>query len=256
MPDIDLGALSITDADPTDAVLVRRGDVPYEMALVAPAAGGGGVSQEDFDDLEAEVADARGDRSTLGLRISNISNFASPNAGGVISGQYYDNAFHGTVSAALAGIANRLDMAPFFTSQALTIDQIGVAVATAASGALGRCFIYEAGVDGWPDALVYEGADDLDFSTTGYKSHSFDFTFEAGRQYWLGCRFSATGTIRAVNVSSAVNLGVNGPTGAQYFTVLRRTLAFATPLPSAWSFVAGDRAANVAPPSIRMRAAV
>jgi hypothetical protein len=36
---------------------------------------------------------------------------------------------------------------------------------------------------------------------------------------------------------------------------LRRTLAFATPLPQNWGFLLADRVANITPPSIRMRAA-
>jgi hypothetical protein len=208
----------------------------------------------DTSALETEIAEARGDRSDLNKRISTISNFASPNAGGVIVGQYYDNAFQGTASATLAGAANRIDMAPFYTSQRLRIDQLGVAVSTAAAGAFGRCFIYGSDEAGWPSELLYEGDGDLNFDTTGYKPHSLDFTFDAGRQYWLGVRYSSTGTIRAVNAGSAVNLGVNGAAGSNYFTVVRRTLAFATPLPANWNFVTGDRVANVAPPSIRMRA--
>lgn len=204
--------------------------------------------------LTAEIAEARGDRSSLNLRISTISNFASPNAGGIIPGQYYDNAFQGTGSATAAGSANRVEMAPFYTSQTLRIDQIGVAVSTASAGAFMKCFIYESGADGWPNELLYEGDTNLDVGTTGFKFHALDFTFDSGRQYWLGVRYSGAGTIRTINVSSAVNLGINGNAGSNYFTALRRTITYANPLPANWDFVNGDRAANVTPPSIRMRA--
>lgn len=211
--------------------------------------------QELLNALESEIIAARGDRSELGLRISNLSNFASPNAGGVIVGQYYDNAFQGTASSTLAGAANRVDMAPFFTSQRLRIDQLGAAVSTAVASSLVRFFIYESGPEGWPDALVYEGDTDLSAATTGYKFHELDFTFDAGRQYWLGVRHSSTATLRSINAGSAVNLGVNGSAGTNYFRALRRTLTFATPLPATWGFLNADRVANVTPYSIRMRAA-
>lgn len=203
--------------------------------------------------LEAEIVAARGDRSSIGLRLSNISNFASPNAGGIIVGQYYDNAFQGTGSSTLAFAANRMDLAPFYTSQRMRIDQIGVAISTASAGAA-RCVIYNSDADGWPDALELS-ADILDTGATGYRSANVDFTFDSGRQYWLGLHTAAAPTARSVNVSSAVNLGVNGSGGTNYFTVLRRTITYASGAPATWGFVTADRVANVTPVSVRMRAA-
>jgi len=208
-----------------------------------------------ISDVETEIAQARGGRTELGLRLDTISNFASPNAGGIIAGQYYDNAFQALSSTVLAGVAGRVEMAPFYTSQPLTIDQIGVSVSTAVTGALARCFIYGSDAAGWPGALAWEAGDDLNCATTGFKGHSLAFSFDSGRQYWLGVHHSSTAAIRAINLGSAVNLGINGSGGTTYFSVLRRTIAFSTPMPEAWGFVAADRAAGIPPPSIRMRAA-
>jgi hypothetical protein len=221
----------------------------------APGEGLVTLTEADIQANITEVVDARGDRSQLGLRISTISNFASPNAGGVLVGNYYDNAFHGTASATLAGAANRIDMAPFFTSQRLRIDEIGVSVATAVASALGKIVIYGSGPTGWPTVLLYEGSSNLDFGTVGYKFHSLDFTFDAGRQYWLGVRSSSTATLRTLTLGSAINLGVNGSNGANYFSILRRTITYANAAPNPWDFVTSDLVANVTPPSIRMRAA-
>ena len=204
--------------------------------------------------VASEVAEARGDRSTLHKRISCISNFASPNAGGIVVGNYYDNCFQGSASGSLAGATGRFTLAPFYTSDHLPIDQIGVLVATAVAGALGKIVIYSSGADNWPDALEWESGD-LDFGTTGFKSAPLSYTFDAGRQYWVGVRESSTATLRTVAVASAVNLGVGGSTGTSYYTVLRRTLAYATATPALWNFVKTDLAANVTPPSIRFRAA-
>lgn len=205
--------------------------------------------------LRGEVEAARGDRSQLGLRISTIANFASPNAGGIVTGNFYDNSFHGGGSATLAGVANRLDLAPFFTSVPLRIDQIGVAVSTAVAGALGRVCIYTANADGWPDELVFEGASNLDFSTTGYKAHSLDLRLDSGRIYWLGGLQSSTATLRTISTVSAVNLGLQSSSSTQYFTVVRRTHTFADPLPASFGFVPSGLTANITPPSIRFRAA-
>lgn len=206
--------------------------------------------------LDGKVTDSdvRGGAASLNDRLGCISNFASPNAGGVVTGQYYDNSFQGTASSTLAGAANRLDLAPYYTSVPLSIDQIGVAVSTAVAAATGKVVIYSADADGWPDVLLYESGD-LDFSTTGYKSAALTFTFDSGVQYWVGVHHSSTATIRSINVSSAVNLGLTSSSAANYATILRRTVAYANSAPSPWNFVNRDRVANTTPPSIRFRAA-
>ena len=187
-------------------------------------------------------------------RVDVISNFASPNAGGFVVGQFYDNSFRGAASSTLAGAANRMDLAPFYASAPLKIDQIGAAVSTAVTGALFKIVIYSAGQDGWPDQLLLETAD-ISAAVTGYAFETVNFTFARGTQYWVGIRQSSTATFRTVNVSSAVNLGLTSSAAANYATILRRTLAYATAAPQTWNFVNSDRVANVTPPSIRFRAA-
>lgn len=210
--------------------------------------------QTNINLVTNEVIEARGDRSTIDKRISCISNFASPNAGGIVSGNYYDACFHGSATGTLAGAANRFTLSPYYSSNHLVIDQIGVLVSTAVASALGKIVIYENGLDNWPDTLLFESSN-LDFSTTGFKSQALSFTFDADRQYWLGIRESSTATLRTISVASAVNLGVAGATGTSYYTVLRRTITFANPAPTNWAFVKTDLVANTTPPSIRMRAA-
>lgn len=196
-------------------------------------------------DVDSKAADAR---------VDVVSNFASPNAGGVVTGQYYDNSFHGTASSTLAGAAGRLDLAPYYTSVPLTIDLIGIAVSTAVASAQAKVVIYSSDANGWPDALLYESGA-LDCGTTGYKFETLDFMFERGTQYWVGVRHSSTATLRTINVSSAVNLGLTSNAASNYATILRRTVTFANAAPSPWNFVNGDRVANTTPPSIRFRAA-
>lgn len=222
------------------------------MWQLAPGSGGG--TPPGYDDLVAEIEAARGDRSQLGLRIDTISNFASPASGGIVPGKYYDNSFHGATPTVLIGAANRVDMAPYFSSQSLSIDQLGIGVSTGVGGALVRCFIYSAGSNGWPDTLLHE-TPDLSAASAVYTFETLSFDFDAGRQYWLGVRHSSTATVRTIPLTSAVNLGLSNNSNATYLTVIRRTLAFATPLPSTWGFTDSELVSNVTPPSIRMRAA-
>lgn len=118
--------------------------------------------------------------------------------------------------------------------------------------------IYSAGSDGWPDALEWapDLADVLSGATATYVSHSLDFTFDTGRTYWLGvkCGASAT-TTRAINVSSAMNLGISGATATSYYTAIQRVTTIDTAWETSWGFNPVELVANVSPTSIRMRCA-
>lgn len=81
----------------------------------------------------------------------------APNAGGIIPGRYYDNAAASVGNSNYNSAADRVDLAPFVTSRPLRVDEIGLAVATAGSAAYGRAFVYQAGADGWPADLLFEG---------------------------------------------------------------------------------------------------
>ena len=202
--------------------------------------------------LQAEIAEAR-------AHLSAVSAFAAPNAGGIVPGRYYDNATTSVTNSNYTSAVDRVDMTPFITSRPLRVDQIGFAVATAGSAAYGRAFVYEAGADGWPSDLLFEG-DDLDLNSANFRGHTLasPITFEANRVYWVGWRFGAATTyavMRGLNISSAPNLGLAASSSNNYLSVLRRTIPFATRLPATWGFVGSDIAASV-PPSIRMRATV
>lgn len=186
-------------------------------------------------------------------RVDVVSNFASPNAGGVISGQYCDNSFHAAASAALAGVANRMDLAPYYTSVDLPIDRLGVAISTAVAGASVKIVIYESDENGWPSNLLYETAS-LSGAVVAFVEEALTFTFLRGKQYWVGVRHSSTCAVRCVALTSAVNLGLSSNTAANYSTILRRTVTFANAAPNPWNFVNTDRTSNITPPSVRFRA--
>lgn len=185
-----------------------------------------------------------------------IARMASPFGASAISGQFYDQSFDATGPGTLAGVANRLDLSPFYAPFDLTVDQIGVACSTGVASAVGRCVVYASGTDNWPAARLFYGAADLGFATTGYKAHTLStpyFTFAANTLYWVGIHQSSTATLRTGSLSGSPNLGVNGSNGTNYFNILRRSVTYASGAPDPWSFVAGDRA-NGLPVSIRMRA--
>ena len=213
---------------PTDLFLIERDNVPYRAPI---------------SDIPAPAV------------VDIISNFASPNAGGYIPGRYYDNSFHAAGSGNLAGEANRAEMSPFFVSQSVTIDRLGIAIQpTAIASALLRCFIYDSTSQGWPDQLLYEGDTDLSGAAVAYVAHELDFSFNTGIQYWIGVRYSSNSTIRGVSLSSCCTLGLTAAAGASYYTKVLRTIPFADALPQSWAFQLSDLGAGVCP-SIRFRAA-
>ena len=205
--------------------------------------------------IKQEVEDARAGKQNLNTRITTISNFASPNAGDVHSGLFYDNSFHAANSATLAltNLANRLTVAPFYTSRDLSIDQIGVAVSTAAASSLGKILIYSSTATERPGLRLLNPADELDFSTSGFKAHSVDFTFEAGRQYWIGLHCVGTAAIRSIPITSAVNLGLTSSSGNNYFTAVSIPLGYPDDAPASWAFATSQLQA-ITPPSFRFRA--
>lgn len=210
----------------------------------------------EYAALLAEVVAARGAHASLASRQAAVERIASVNAGGVIPGRYYDNAFAAAQTANAAGAANRVELAPFFLSRQLTVDRIGVSVATGVPAALGRCCVYASGADGWPGDLIWEGGGDLDLSAVAFVEHvlAAPITLAASTVYWLGHRHSSTATLRGVAVGSALSLGPVSSASNQYASVIRRTLAFATALPATWGFAEADLVGNVSPPAIRMRA--
>ena len=203
--------------------------------------------------LQAEIAEARS-------QLAAVATFASPNAGGIVPGRYYDNATGSTNSSLYTGAANRVDMVTFITSVPLTVNQIGFAINTPGSGAYARAFIYSSGADGWPKSLMYESNSDLDLNSGTFQGETLasPFTFEANRIYWIGWRFGTAttyATMRGVAVSSVPNMGLSASNSNTYCSVLRRNIPFNTPMPVTWVFDQSELAANIIAPSFRMRAA-
>ncbi|WP_065169865.1 hypothetical protein [Paracoccus sp. MKU1] len=219
---------------------------------------GEGADPAEFEALRDEVVAARGSRTSLGLRISTISDFACPNAGQALPGRYVDQSFHGTAANNYTPGQRRLEISPFYTSQSLLVDHIGFLVQSGSAGFIGRAYIYSATPEGWPNALLYEGPD-LDLSASGFVGADLaaPFSFETGRTYWLGFRNVDVGgaQLRAVPTSNCVNLGLLGPDSNQYVTILRRSLTAAAAAPDPWAFVESDMVGNVTPVSFRMRVA-
>lgn len=193
--------------------------------------------------------------SELSEKINTTSDFASGTGGGLVTGQYYDSALHLSTSSTLAGVANRMELMPFFASSDMSIDRIGVSVSTGVASATCKLVIYNAGTDGWPSTVAWEGSSNLDCSVAAFVEETLSFTFTGGKRYWLAVRHSSTATLRTVPVSGMLSLGLQTSNGTTYFGFIRRTVTYANAAPSPWVFSASELVANTGCISIRMRKA-
>ena len=148
----------------------------------------------------------------------------------------------GAATGTLAGAANRMDIFPFIPRDDLTLDRLAVNVTTLIAGALGKIVVYSSDATGRPASLLLETAD-LDFSTAGVKPATVALTLRRGVTCWLGIRHSSTATLSAW--ASAATPDLNGGTPVTSARkVLRRTLAYATPAPASWGYLASETSAG------------
>jgi hypothetical protein len=259
---LGLGSAAFTETTAYQAPLVSADNIKTingESVLGAGdlviAGGGGGVSQAAFDTLADEVVAARGSRAALGDRIGVISRAASPIAGGIVPGRYYDGSLHPDIlSSSTIGVVDQCDIAPFYNSRAILIDRIGGLVVTAVAGALVKIVVYDTGADGWPSTLLLETGD-IDAGVAGLAEIAVTFTFEPDRQYWVGYRYSSTARMRSQGYGSSIGLGCASPISTSYANRLRRAITYAAPAPASWGFVEADLDGSGVPPHVRFRAA-
>jgi len=211
----------------------------------------------DLKAEQSEILAARAAAPSLNARISNISNFASPNAFNYISGQYYDNSFHAGSTSTKFLNTNRMYLSPFFVSGNVIIDQLGVSVSTAGAATL-HMAIYESNASNHPTTKIWtsESLTPLDCTTTGGKFFALspNFTFQAGKYYWIAIHSSGSATVRAANANSSVNLGLINLSGASFYTILQKVIPFVDGMPDPIGFFVSDRVVGTVP-STRMRIA-
>lgn len=169
-------------------------------------------------------------------------------------GRYFDNSPTGHAGATLAGAAGRIDLAPMYVPEAVTVDRIGCNVSTAVAASRFRALVYEAGPDGRPSTLLLSTGG-LSGAAAGTIEATVSFQFLPGKRYWVGTHHSSTCTLRCVAATAGYPLGLASSTGAGTATVVRKVVTFGTSSPATWTWADGDLTAGVAPPSVRFRVA-
>lgn len=157
-------------------------------------------------------------------------------------GDYVSNNANGVPTLSTIGsFINLMEGGLWRCPVSLTIDAFHISVTAAAAGALARVVIYETDdATGRPTTLkAVIGT--FDCSTTGAKEVSSLVSFEAGKCYWVGVWYSASGfTIRAWGTSPGYRW-TNGATPGPIQNIKKSDVAFSGSPPASWgAFLASD----------------
>jgi hypothetical protein len=155
---------------------------------------------------------------------------------------------------AQAQVGNRTIIAPFVSSRALTIDQLGISVSAFVAGANFKCVVYSADADGRPAAILRETANISGDTPNATRFASITpLSLAAGATYWLGLRSSSTATVRTLGVGATAVLSYTNAATPVAQGALVATQTFADPAAD-WTYASGQHS-NALVPLILMRAA-
>jgi hypothetical protein len=138
-----------------------------------------------------------------------------------ISGQYYNMGVVNSINGSLALVANQIYLMPLRVRRQITIDRLGIRVATAgAAGNTLRVALYdqieENGVNfeaGWPGALL-NSSPGMDSASPGQREFTLSRVLSPQRQYWAGLWTSAAVTVRAFGTANSAPILSNGSDSA------------------------------------------
>jgi hypothetical protein len=211
-----------------------------------------GVSAlQNFGAIEKGLVPASGGGSTNYLRADGAWTTPPIGNAGLVSyktatGRWHTNSPDTTTLTTTAGVANRVEVAPWSCPFDMVADQIGVLCSTAVAAAQGKVVCYNSDADGRPNTLLFETTT-LDFSTTGFKSLPQTVNMVRGGLYWFGLRYSSTAAVNAHQPYNSPVLGFASPPTSTVNKMLRRILTFATAAPVNWGWVATEEAAGNVP---------
>lgn len=196
--------------------------------------------------------------NAMQVKVAGAGRMISSFAGGVLPGLFYDQSFGCTASTTIQ-LRSRMDFVPFMVPRDLKIDQLGVVITTAQAGTSVRCAIYEAGSDGWPGALKVDGGV-VASTATGYAFATVNFTFIAGKEYWVGVKSSGgtLPTVRAIPSAATRSMGIASTASVGYMNIVGSVASggTATAFPDPHPAMQNGFVVSVsAQPSFRMRAA-
>ena len=114
-------------------------------------------------------------------------------------------AINGSNNSTYVTQTNRIDISPFIPNKTITSVSLNINVTTLGAGVLTRILIYS-DLNGQPDQKIYESTD-IDCSTTGQKTITTTFTFNAGTTYWIGSYSNGAATLTGINQVALYTIG-------------------------------------------------
>jgi hypothetical protein len=134
---------------------------------------------------------------------SGIHVIVKPQSGTSVSATLTAGAFNTIFTT-----TNRLTAQAFIPANTFTCSNLYINVATLGAGVNARILIYSNN-NGLPNTKLYESAN-LDCSTTGNKTATTSFTFNAGTTYWLCTHCSGSASLTSFPPANVATLLVSG----------------------------------------------
>jgi hypothetical protein len=149
---------------------------------------------------------------------------------------YSNNLISG--SSTFGNSGNILYLTPFIPANTLTITSASIQVTTAGAGTTMKIVIYSDN-NGLPTTKLLESSL-LDISTTGFKTFTTSFTFNAGTTYWIGTIASlGAGAITSTTQSLQIGVATNSNTTFNGFS---QSLINILSIPTTLSLTSGNLA--------------
>lgn len=178
----------------------------------------------------ANLTDLSGIERTIGYSLGNVGSV------------FYTTSTDAAGYVTYGGGANVMRGVPFIPYGDMTLRSISLYVTTGSAGRTAKVVVYNAGVDGMPSSLFYEGPSDLDCSTTNSViSQACSITLLKAKTYWFFLRLSNTGvSVRANLTQSQKAMGNLTVSSSVTITGLSRTLTYSTAAPDPFAFTTAD----------------
>jgi len=120
------------------------------------------------------------------------------------SGMSYSQSLNGGGFSVLAGVANRMHLAPIIFNTTITTISLSIQVTSAVASAVIRLLLYS-NVNGRPSAKLWESAN-LDCGSNGVKTATLSTTLIEGVTYWIGVHHSSTAQTYALQTTQLLPL--------------------------------------------------
>lgn len=252
--DVSVGVTSVSGTAPISS---SGGATPAISIATANTTTTGALSSTDWNTfnnkqnaLTLTTTGTSGAATLVGSTL-NIPQYSGGGGGGIhtlikpITGVgYSNNLISGSTTFGNSGSV--LYLTPFIPLNTLTITAASIQVTTAGAATNMKILVYSDS-NGLPTTKLLESSL-LDISTTGFKTYTASFTFNAGTTYWIGTIASGSaGAITSTSQTLQIGVATNSNTTYNGFSIGGINLAS---IPATLSLTLGNLAAISSQPRV------